>query len=387
MMKRLLLLICICIVSLTAVAQCRLTVTLSTSGNCSGSIDAGLQKSIAEGIVKHYNGKTFNSRGECNQVRNYLIREASGSSGGCTVRVNPICSGCQGAGSVDILGLDKGTSFYSTNSANEIHDWSKDYVERMIALNPDNKPQEPKTVATSDEAFNNIIENMPYSDEAFSGRMPRGSTYTATEGNITTIRQPVKGKGVLVPDDFTSKPFDYGLGIWHSEDLKPINAKLKPVEHVYRETSTDNEGVDLLRDWLKWGKDVGLSVYDVAKGVSSTGANILGDVDINLGAELYKAYKSVNDDISYEAPDNIITDAFVYWGGKEYAIVGNVFYNTIATTIRDFTKLFASESSKVIVESSMKTELPKGFSLVGIGTDAIELSSRTVDYYNQKNDE
>lgn len=47
------------------------------------------------------------------------------------------CSGPGGStGSVDVLGISKGSSFYSTNPVNEINDWSNDDMDRMLALNP-----------------------------------------------------------------------------------------------------------------------------------------------------------------------------------------------------------------------------------------------------------
>ena len=221
-MKRILFIIGIFIMSQLAVAQCRLTASLSTSGKCSGSIDAGVWKAVAEALVKNYNGKTFTDKGECERTRIYLLSEVSGTSGGCTVHVHSSCSGCSGAaGSVNVLGVGNGTSFYSLNGANEIKDWSNDDMERMLALNPEYKSNEPETVNTGDIAFDDLIENMPYSYETFSGRMPNESTNIITDGSITAVGQPVKGKGVPVPDDFADRPFT-GLGVWSSDDLKSV---------------------------------------------------------------------------------------------------------------------------------------------------------------------
>ena len=398
MMKRLWLFLCACIVSHIAVAQCRLTATLSTSGKCSGSIDAGLQKAIAEAMVKHYNGKTLSPQ-DCKNAQDYL-KSLSGSSGGCTVHINAVCGGCVGtAGAVDVKGVGKGTSFYSVNGANEINDWSNDYMEQMLALNQKYNPQEPKTVATGDVAFDNFIENMPYSDEAFSGRMPRGSSNIEANDNIVAIGQPVSGNGVLVSDDFTSKPFQ-GLGVWSSVDLKTINIELKPVPNGIK--TFDEEGWDLWRDGLKLGKDMGMFIYGVGEGVATSSvvvAGFLGDANINLWTELYKAKSKIDLDEAYEAPDNILTEAAVYWGGKEYAIVGNVLYNAWISTMDDFVNLICDKpkdylKAKAIDEVKNKAltqevskKMPETGTIVDLGNIAIDsynFGGKLVDYYNRK---
>lgn len=398
-MKRISIIIGISIVSQLAVAQCKLTATLSTSGNCSGNIDAGLQKAVAEAMVKHYNGKTL-SPGDCEQARKYLI-SLSGSSGGCTVRINAVCGGCAGtAGTVDVLGVDKGGSFYSTTGVDEINNWSKDDAWRRMALDSKYESKEPNTIATGDPAFDNLIESMPYSDEAFSGRMPRGSTHIMTDGKITAIGQPVKGKGVIVPDDFTKKPFDYGLGVWSSDDLKPLNDDLKPVPNGIK--TFDEEGWDLWRDGLKLGKNMGMFVYGLGEGVATStvaAASFLGDANINLWTELYKAKSKIDLDEAYEAPDNILTEAAVYWGGKEYAIVGNVLYNAWNSTVDDFVNLICDApkdmlKAKAIDEvrnkaltEKVSNKLPKTGKIVDLGNIAVDsynFGGKLADYYNKR---
>lgn len=397
--KQFVLLIGISIVSQTAVAQCRLTATLSTSGKCSGSIDAGLQKAVAEAMVKHYNGKTLNSQ-ECQQARDYLIG-LSGSRGGCTVRINAVCGGCVGAaGATDVLAVGKGTSFYSVNGVNEVNDWNKDHMEQMLALNPKYDSKEPETVYTGDDSFDRIIENMPYSDEAFSGRRPRGSTHIKTDDNITIIGQPEKGNGVLVPDDFTNKKFN-GLGVWHSDDLKPLNIDLKPVPNGIK--TFDEEGWDLWRDGLKLGKDMGMFVYGLQGAAEMTVAvaGLLADLNINLYTEIYKAYKKSSMGEAYEAadPNNLYTEAAVFWGGKEYAIVGNIFYNTASATLDDFMSFINDEAKNKISEKainevrnkalkeSVSNSLPdtgKGLELLNIAKNSFDFGGKWVEYHKNR---
>ena len=252
-MKRLLLLICISIVSQIVAAQWHYSVSVTTSG-C-GYLD----KTVAESQVKYWMGegyKTFSNKNECEQSRMFVMSQ-SYTDGSC--RVKYIASPCTGpvgtTGNANAFNSNNGSSFYSANPVNEILDWSNDYVERMLALNPEFYPKEQKTVATGDIAFDNLIERMPYSDEAFSGRMPTGSSYVITDGNISAIRKPAKGQGILVPDDFTSRPFNYGLGEWSSSDLNSIDIELASVGSSYVEESKSgfvSNAIRSLDEHLDW---------------------------------------------------------------------------------------------------------------------------------------
>ena len=115
------------------------SMTLSVSG-C-GDLDGRVAEATFKAYMEHYLNKSMGipDRATCEQLRNHIMDYAQFHQGGCTVRV--ICSPCTGSGgaigSVDVLGVSKGNSFYSTNGANEIRDWSNDDMERMLALNPD----------------------------------------------------------------------------------------------------------------------------------------------------------------------------------------------------------------------------------------------------------
>lgn len=202
-------------------------------------------------------------------------------------------------GSPDVYGISKGTSFYSTNAANEIQNWSEDNTERMLALNPDYESKEPEIVTTEDPSFNNIIENIPYSDEAFSGRMPAGSfKYIKNTDNSS-----LNGSGID-----SGKPFvplnmrEDGSYIIHSSDfdMKKIDLKpVKPIIGVKDEKKISDFWFDLAGDVAKTAKDV----YDISKVIAGTAATttatvaigtaILADVAINLVVEDAKAYYKV----------------------------------------------------------------------------------------------
>ena len=390
-MKRFFIVITISIVSQVAVAQWRYTLTIS-SGSTPTVINCG----------------PYSTKVECEQHRqldiaaNTWSNSIGGDGWGGMISVKATATPCSGPasstiGNLDVLGVDKGNSFYSTNGANDIRDWANDDMEKILALNPEYSPKEPKTVATGDISFDNIIESMPYSDEAFSGRMPRGTTkYIKPDNDIVAIGHPVRGNGILVPDDFTSKPFDYGLGVWSSDDLNPLNVDLKPVPNGIK--TFDEEGWDLWRDGLRLGKDMGMFVYGLGEGVAASTvavASFLGDANINLWTELYKAKSKIDLDEAYEAPDNILTEAAVYWGGKEYAIVGNVLYNALNSTVNDFVNLVSDVTKeKTIDEVKNKALTKEGTKILSkaenyanIGTialDGFNLGGKVADYYNKR---
>ena len=207
-MKRISLIFCICIVSQVVVAQCKLTVTVSFSGNCTGSLDARLQKAVAEQTAKHYNGMTFSIPEDCERAGLAARNNISGSYGGCTAHVTILCGGCSKvskAGSVDVLGVSKGTSFYSINGANEIRDWSNDDMERMLALNPDYPYFAPANVSTGDTEFDNVR-----SGYILSGSMPGGSLNFIEKphgNNNQDLEDYMIVGGSRIPVSVLNKPF------------------------------------------------------------------------------------------------------------------------------------------------------------------------------------
>ena len=221
-MKRFFMIVGISIVSQFAVAQWRFTVTISKSGNCSG-LDGAISVRVAESMAKHYNEKTYSSPQDCETFR--AIANAPVSDDGCKIRlITTPCSGPGGAkGGVDVFGVGKGTSFYSVNGVNEINDWSNDDMERMLALDKSFNSYEPSSVSTGDNEFDEIRNNY-----SLSGKMPNGSTnLIQTDGQIASVGKPIKGTGVVIPDEyFEGKPFDSGLGNWSSSDLSTVNIDL-----------------------------------------------------------------------------------------------------------------------------------------------------------------
>lgn len=289
---------------LPANAQYTFTLNVSWSGNCSG-YTAQMNQAIRGFQTQTING--FPTRELCEQTRAMchqelghieLIyfdvktgKEIKREATNCKLNVSTTpCTGRPMAGSVgtlNALGVSQGTSFYSSNTADEIQNWSNDDMERMLVLNKDLQSFKPTNVATGDPTFD-IARNK------LSGRMPDGSTsYIISDNQTSSIDRP-SHSGILVPDDFTNRPFDYGLGEYSSPDLSSVNINLDPVEpYSSSEISSKNTFMDAISsiderlDWYnainrgeenvfqymytRWGKE------NVMAGVDWWERNHIGD--------------------------------------------------------------------------------------------------------------
>lgn len=119
-------------------AQIRFTAQVSSiSGDCN-SLGAKVWIGVAKAVCEHIGTVSFADCNECERVRLEYISEYSGSQYGCMVRVTATpCTPCDRSNSngINILGPQQGSSFYSTNPANEVADWVNDDIERQLALN------------------------------------------------------------------------------------------------------------------------------------------------------------------------------------------------------------------------------------------------------------
>lgn len=291
--------------SQVAVAQCKPTITLSISG-CANTLADKLAVKAAEAEANYYieqMGIGFNSLQECNAFRNAIISISFGS-GSCRVRYNVSqCMDCQNRamGEANILAIGQGNTFYSTNSANEIRDWSNDYIERMLALNPDYPYFDPANVPTGDPEFDSAIAEI-------SINMPGGSFDFIEKPHDNNDQDPedymIVG-GSRIPVSVLNKPF-HSLGEGQSDDLKYVNIELKPVESFGTGHYDNEEGffqktfrtIDEKMDWYqsenpnvfqyiytKWGKD------NVIAGVDWWERN-------DVGNRLQNAYNTVEDAVS-----------------------------------------------------------------------------------------
>lgn len=358
-MKRVIIVIAISIVSEVAVAQWKFSVSLSMNG-CGGSLEERVAVKAAEAQVNHWMGEgfvTFPSKMECEQSR-HNVMSFSFNEGNCKIRF--IASPCTGSGGmsndVDVLGVSKGSAFYSTNPVNEINDWSNDDMERMLALNPDFHQKEPKTVATGDLAFDDLIENMPYSNVAFSGRMSRGSTgLIQSNGEFAwSTGQPVK-RGVVVPENFTGRPFDYEEEERRSEDLSFIKINLPPVG-PHTGTGVDDEGVlskalnaiDTRLDWYR-AEDGNVLQYLYTKGKENVVNVGYWWNNSEISSKISYTLETVVGIIKSDAINASIKKIIPSEGEDAYDI-----YDTVGSSIKDLIK--EGLNPEVITNKAMRGE-------------------------------
>lgn len=198
---------------LPANAQYTFTLNASWSGNCSG-YTAQMNSMMGKYKSQAING--FPTRELCEQTRAMCHQELGHielvyydvktgkvikrETTNCKLNVTTTpCTGRPMAGTVgtlNVLGVSQGTSFYSTNSANEIQNWSSDDMERMLALNKSFNSFEPTNVSTGDPYFddarNRAGSSLPYiGDGAYRGipETPLIEANTFGQANIDNVNR------------------------------------------------------------------------------------------------------------------------------------------------------------------------------------------------------
>lgn len=94
----------------------------------------------------------YANESECERNRQYVLSNLNFSIGNHHVKATASpcsCAGISNSG-FSAFGPSQGNSFYSTNAANEISDWSNDDMERMLALDPEYKSVSPKELSMGD---------------------------------------------------------------------------------------------------------------------------------------------------------------------------------------------------------------------------------------------
>lgn len=231
-------------------AQYTFTLDVSWSGNCSGYTS---QMNQLIGKYKSQAISGFPTEQSCKQARAMCQQELGHieliyydlktgkiiktQATNCKLNVVAgLCTGRPLAGNTiqigvpNINGVSQGTSFYSTNPAEEIKNWSEDFIEQMVALFDGKLPDFKLTrVNTGDIDFDNARKNND-DDYEFTGRMPEGSVrYVPKNDQIVSVGPPTKGSGVSGLDDFLSGNFvsldmrEGGSGRIYSEDFDMSN--------------------------------------------------------------------------------------------------------------------------------------------------------------------
>ena len=291
----------------------------------------------------------------------------------------------------NVMGPDMGTSFFSTNPLTEISNWSADDARKRMLLNPGDQPEEPELVFTGDDPFDEAR-----TDYAFPDSLPEGSfRYAIFEDGIKVDAPPSSDTPVYLDNlnvvmDPNKMNMGYKAETPDVEDLTTIDVKPVPIPEMTE--GFDEEKFELVKSGVSLAKDVGMYVYEAVGAAGETTLAVTGlllDANINLYSELYKAYKKTNLGESYDAPENVLTDAAVFWGGQEYAVVGNILYNAGKATVDDVVEFFTDKAVDKVSGGMLrgigvtKDELETADNVKGvlsIASDSFTLGGNITDY-------
>lgn len=337
-MKKLILLMVAVMMVCISNAQYSFTASFSSSGACNSGLGAAVWYRTAESMCNHHNSTTYSSCAECRQAREAFLSN-SGSAYGCTIHFNATpCNPCgstgggngQASGEADVLGLSQGTSFFSSNPANEVRDWADDNEELMTRI------------GGVEPVKHGIVMDNGY---VFSADMPGTISKFVLDDDpeIYGARD-----GVHVPDGFFDRPLQLDTrNDFCSEDFAMIKTdQLKPVEFIPEE-------IEKTVNYDKW--------FDVAGEVVKLGVNLallsqmptalLADVTINLVVEDIK--------VAYKLSQN-------QYVGNNGEIFGMIIYNTINKSAQDaIFMITASGMGKVFGKPATKVAEQVGMNIVG----------------------
>lgn len=303
--------------SQVAVAQCKPTITLSISG-CANTLADKLAVKAAEAEANYYieqMGIGFNSLQECNAFRNAIISISFGS-GSCRVRYNVSqCMDCQNRamGEANILAIGQGNTFYSTNGANEIRDWSNDYIERMLALNPDYPYFDPANVPTDDPEFNSAIAeisiNMPGGFDLIN-KEDLNSTdgSTGTRNGIVLSNENLKGNIRTLQTE--SIPIAQTAILELTEMTHPELNEHISIAEKYITTEYNQRVLELNKQIIIWQF---IEKYVFANGVTTQ--RVIGETRRNMESEIEKIKDELISKygVSEEEIKNIIKESERMW--------------------------------------------------------------------------
>ena len=347
---------------LPANAQYTFTLNVSWSGNCSG-YTAQMNSMMGKYKSQAING--FPTRELCEQTRamchqelghielvyydvktgKVIKREATN----CKLNVTTTpCTGRPMAGTVgtlNVLGVSQGTSFYSTNSANEIQNWSRDDMERMLALDKSFNSFEPTNVSTGDVNFDNARNNsLPTID---SDKLFVPINMRDEQGNITQPNEYYFGE-VMSPNDerwnyFLEKEFTDEL---HSEYFQEKKINIEDI--LLKDNKTQFE-IDLISDYEEW-KRLKLEETAIFKNMAICASAVYADASQNLLSEL----KNSNLMRIYEAPDEAMNRLIKMIDLQNEANYNQGFH----------AEVFYNDESKEYVVSFRGTETPSTMTLI-----------------------
>lgn len=234
-------------------AQLSFTVSGEYYGNCGGQKNE-IQNRF-NSIMSQYKTQAtgIRSSAECEKLRaevngishNYNFKGFNCGfrlkAGPCTGR--PIDEHVISLGQVNIQGPEQGSSFFSTNGADEIQNWSEDDMKRRLALDKSTVTSEPTNISTGDPEFDKARN-----DYEFTGRMPAGSISLIKKEKLTPRPEnssvPYIGDGIFkgIQKPISSPDLDMSDTKW--EFIKSTkNLPYKTVEEFAERTSQQNTSI------------------------------------------------------------------------------------------------------------------------------------------------
>jgi hypothetical protein len=191
-MKKALVFLIVIICSIdTANAQWHFYLTsVSNNSNCN-NLTNHLEVLVLEQIANSAAKETYSSLDECEAMRQMATIRYS--KNGCSIRTTT--SPCMGgvinggaSGAADILGPSQGRSFYTTNPANEIKNWSSDDIERHLALDQNFQDARPQAIVTNDTEYNEERANARGSNSWYVDPDKPFVPVNLREGGSSTVR-------------------------------------------------------------------------------------------------------------------------------------------------------------------------------------------------------
>lgn len=352
-MKRFFLIIGTFIVSQITVAQWTFTSSISKSGNCSGldALGANIWAAIGDQAPGQLN---FATRELCEASRASV--SGTYSEGGCTTRViTTPCKGPAGAlNGVDILGLSKGNSSYSTNPVNEINDWSNDDMERMLALNSELKSYEPTRVATGDIVFDNSRSGLASGATFVSLDMRPGGSSTIISEDLLPLKERQANvqlvsdyldrlQGMTIPDLATVEQYTE----WIRETFKEVSGY--DIAAISKKYDLSEEEKLVLANYREFVSEMSDKIVEGLKRTNDTKVfemSVLSDDSYGGSDFLSKTnYMRVNlDDVPEDNPMKITSDIIKMFDGNT-GFHPELYYNE---TLNEYTIAFEGSSMNPI---------------------------------------
>lgn len=256
---------------ITATAQYHFTAQVVYSSGCNDhtnvyhddfDLTGAISLAAAKSMCEDFSSRTWETADWCEAARETVL--SWNSTTACRIKV--VASQCVGPnggkiGDINLQGPSTGSSYYSTNPAEEVQNWAEDAEALMDALSANNG--------------SGIVTDDGY---LFTGRMPGDiKKFSLSEDNkVIEIRNSGKHSGVTGLDDYinSEKPFQ-SLGPWddYSDDLATKKIELKQVSIPSPPKEKINElWADILGDIV----NIGMDAYSIAVELGSITAMTVG---------------------------------------------------------------------------------------------------------------